>query len=264
MRVGFIGDVVGRPGRGELEKNVKKYKDKFELDFVVANCENASGGFGLSPKNALEIFSYGIDCITGGNHSFDKKDILELMDTYNIIRPFNLYDAKGKGVCNLKKDDKNLSVINLLGIIGQNIAKSIFYSVEDAKKECLSKNILIDLHAEMTSEKMAFFWDQKGKVSAILGTHTHIGTDDLAISKGSAFVADVGLTGSREGAIGMNGDISVAFFKSGIKRANHVELSYKTIFQMIILDLVDGKCEDAFKLRVIDENEFIQRAIRND
>lgn len=263
MKIGFIGDVVGRIGRDELKKNVPIYKEKYNLDFVIANCENASGGFGISPKNALEIFSYGVDCITGGNHSFDKKDIINLMDDYPIIRPFNHYDAPGRGVINLSKDDKSISVINLMGIIGQNMMHSIFHSIDEAISLCESKNIIIDLHAEMTSEKMAFFWDQKNKaqISAILGTHTHVGSDDLQICNGICYVSDVGLSGAREGVIGMDGDASVQAFKTGIKRAFFVNMDYKRIFQMVVIDIENGKCTDAFKLRVINNKEYIQKAI---
>lgn len=262
MKVGFIGDVVGSLGRDELRKYAKKYKEKFELDFLVANCENASGGFGLSAKNAIEIFSYGIDAITGGNHSFDKKDILALMQEFPIIRPFNHYDGTpGKGIVNLKKDNESLSVINLMGAIGVNLCDNIFHSLPKALELCESKNILVDLHSEMTSEKNAFFWEFKGKLSAILGTHTHVGTDDLRVDKGTAYVSDVGLCGAREGVIGMDGDASVEVFKTGLKRAFFVNENYKRIFQMVVLDIIDGKTKEAFKFRLIDNKEYFQEAI---
>lgn len=260
VRVGFIGDVVGSPGREILRDFVRIYREKFSIDFIVANCENASGGFGLGAKNAMEIFSYGIDVISGGNHSFDKKDIIPLMSELPIIRPFNHYNAPGSGVMNLGKDGKDLSVINLLGIMGANLARNIFLCFDEALGLCKSKNILVDLHAEMTSEKMAFLWENRGRVSAILGTHTHVGTDDLKISNGTIFVSDVGLSGAREGVIGMDGDISVAGFKSGLKQSFKVNKSYKKIFQMIVFDLEEGRCVRGFKLKLIDNKEIISEA----
>ncbi|QOQ88177.1 YmdB family metallophosphoesterase [Campylobacter corcagiensis] len=242
-----------------LEQYVKVYKDKFQLDFVVANCENASGGFGLSSTNALEIFDYGVDGITGGNHSFDKKDIIPLMEKMPIIRPFNHYDAPGSGVLNLEKNGENLSIINMLGIMGSNIAKNAFLVTNEALKLCKSKNILIDFHGQMTSEKMAYMWEFKGKVSAIFGTHTHVGTDDLKIELGTSYVSDAGLVGARQGVIGMDGDISVAGFKSGLKQSFKVNNTYKKIFQMIIVEVLDGKSSDVFKVKVIDDQEIITR-----
>lgn len=198
MKFGFIGDVVGRPGREMLKRYSLNLKSKYELDYIIANCENASGGFGLSAKNATEIFEYGIDVVTGGNHSFDKKDILSLMEHMPIIRPFNHYEAPGFGVYNI---DNKLSIINMLGAMGLNLAYNPFLVTDKALKFCKSKNILIDFHGEITSEKMAYFWEFKGKVAAILGTHTHVGTDDLHIDSGTAYVSDVGLTGARQGVL---------------------------------------------------------------
>ncbi|CZE47107.1 TIGR00282 family metallophosphoesterase [Campylobacter geochelonis] len=262
IRVGFLGDVVGKPGREMLKRYVKEMKTKFSLDFVVANCENASGGFGLSAKNAVEIFEYGVDVITGGNHSFDKKDVLPLMQTLPILRPFNHYDnTDGKGVITLKNSDgKSLSVINMLGAMGLNLVKNPFLSIDEALNLCESKNILVDYHAEMTSEKMAFFWDNKERVSAVFGTHTHVGTDDLKISGNAVYVSDAGLVGAREGVIGMDAAASVAGFKTGIKHSFGVNEKYKKIFQMIVFECENGVSTDAFKIKIIDENEIITKA----
>lgn len=252
-RIAFVGDVVGRLGRQELEKHVQAYKEKYEIDFFIANCENASGGFGLSPKNALEIFSYGIDAITGGNHSFDKKDIASLMDDFPILRPYNFYSNNaGKGIINLKKGKKSLTLINLIGQMGLCLTNNAFLEVTKALEEAESENILIDFHAEMTSEKAAMFAYLKGKVSALLGSHTHVGSDDLHISQGSLFLTDIGLTGSREGVIGMNEVESLAGFLTGRKQNFKVNNKHKAIFQVVIFDLVQGKTVQAFKIKEFD------------
>lgn len=261
MRVGFIGDVVGRPGRAMLKEYVKLYKEKYNIDFVVANCENASGGFGLGAKNAMEIFDYGVDVITGGNHSFDKRDIIPLMNEFLILRPYNYYTkTPGVGVITIEKNELSLSVINLIGAMGLNLANNIFHCTDAAISECKSKNILVDLHSEMTSEKMAYFWEFKEKLTAVFGTHTHVGTDDLKIMEGCAYVSDVGLCGARDGVIGMDASASIEAFKTGLKKSFIVNEQYRRIFQMIVFDCYEGTTTTAFKVKVIDDKEFILEA----
>lgn len=262
IRVGFIGDVVGRVGRDALQKYVSKYKKDYEIDFVVANCENASGGFGLSCKNALEIFEYGVDAITGGNHSFDKKEIINLMDKLPIIRPYNFYSSTpGSGICTLQNGQKSLTVINLIGQMGLCLHNNAFLEVIKALEEAQSKNIFIDFHAEMSSEKMAMFAYLKGRVSAIVGTHTHVGSDDLQIDKGTMFLSDIGLTGSRQGVIGMSEIESINGFLTGMKQAFKVNNSHKPIFQIVIFDIEDGKTTSAFKLKQIGQKVIKMEAI---
>ncbi|ASM36638.1 TIGR00282 family metallophosphoesterase [Campylobacter sputorum] len=265
MRVGFIGDVIGRPGREILISNVKEVKKTYKLDFVVANCENASGGFGINSKNAIEILKSGVDVITGGNHSFDQKDIVGLMDEMPILRPYNHYDGvSGKGIINLKKDNKNLCVINLMGNYGLNITNNAFLSAKEAIAKSESKNILIDFHAEATSEKRAMMCYLNGEVSAIFGTHTHIGTDDLQIYNGTAYVTDVGLSGNYFDIIGFEASSPIKSFLTGLKHSFSVDKNAKRAFQMVVFDTDDnGKAVDAFKVRLIDgiDEILIQRAI---
>ncbi|ASM38333.1 MAG: TIGR00282 family metallophosphoesterase [Campylobacter sputorum] len=261
MRVGFIGDVIGRPGREILISNVKEVKKTYKLDFVVANCENASGGFGINSKNAIEILKSGVDVITGGNHSFDQKDIVGLMDEMPILRPYNHYDGvSGKGIINLK----NLCVINLMGNYGLNITNNAFLSAKEAIAKSESKNILIDFHAEATSEKRAMMCYLNGEVSAIFGTHTHIGTDDLQIYNGTAYVTDVGLSGNYFDIIGFEASSPIKSFLTGLKHSFSVDKNAKRAFQMVVFDTDDnGKAVDAFKIRLIDgiDEILIQRAI---
>ncbi|ASM39957.1 YmdB family metallophosphoesterase [Campylobacter sp. RM12327] len=265
MRVGFIGDVIGRPGREILISNVKEVKKTYKLDFVVANCENASGGFGINSKNAIEILKSGVDVITGGNHSFDQKDIVGLMDEMPILRPYNHYDGiSGKGIINLKKDNKNLCVINLMGNYGLNITNNAFFSAKEAIAKSESKNILIDFHAEVTSEKRAMMCYLNGEVSAIFGTHTHIGTDDLQIYNGTAYVTDVGLSGNYFDIIGFEASSPIKSFLTGLKHSFSVDKNAKRAFQMVVFETDNnGKAVDAFKIRLIDgiDEILIQRAI---
>lgn len=265
MRVGFIGDVVGRVGRKIIAQNLMSIREKFGLDFVAANCENASGGFGLSAQNATELLSYGIDAITGGNHSFDKKEIVGLMNDLPIIRPYNHFEGVGgRGVINLKNGEKSLSVINLMGHYAMPYVNNAFLEVERALKECESENILIDFHAEATSEKNAFFRYMNGRVGAILGTHTHVGTDDLQILNYTAYASDVGLTGAFDGVIGMDKEAPIKTFLTGIKHSFSINEKCRRIFQMIVFDIEEGKCTDAFKIRIIDgiDDMQIQQALK--
>lgn len=265
MRVGFIGDVVGRGGRSILQSNLAALKAKFEIDFVVANCENASGGFGLSAQNATELLACGIDAITGGNHSFDKKDIVALMGELPIVRPYNHFSGvSGRGVINLGRGDKSLSVINLMGHYGMPYVGNAFLEVENALKECASENILVDFHAEATSEKNAMFCHLAGRVGAVLGTHTHVGSDDLQILNGTVYATDVGLTGAFDGVIGMDKAAPLKTFLTGLKHSFSINERCRRILQMIVFDINSGRTVDAFKLRIIDgiDEMQIQKALK--
>lgn len=265
MRVGFIGDVIGRPGREILISKARELKKTYKLDFLVANCENASGGFGLNSKNALEILQSGVDVITGGNHSFDQKDISSLMEQMPILRPYNHYEGTtGKGIINLKKENVSLCVINLIGNYGFSLTNNAFLSANEAILKSESKNILIDFHAETTSEKRAMMCYLNGKVSAIFGTHTHIGTDDLQIYNSTAYVSDVGLSGNYFDVIGFEASSPIYTFTTGLKRSFSVDKNTKRALQMIVLQTDDeGKAVDALKIRMIDGIDEIltQRAI---
>ena len=159
MKIAFIGDIVGRPGREMLKKYLPKLKQEHEIDFVIANYENASHGFGLTPKNADEIVGYGIDCMTGGNHSWDKKEIENLFDTHEILRPHNYPEGvSGTGCKVYDVCTEKLAVINLMGHYSMPLVDNAFRKAK-ATVEVLHadgvKNIFIDFHAEATSEKRA-------------------------------------------------------------------------------------------------------------
>ena len=198
MKIAFIGDIVGRPGREMLKKYLSQIKKEYDIDFIIANYENASHGFGLTPKNADEIFSYGVDCMTGGNHSWDKKEISKLFDTHEILRPYNYPDGvEGTGCKVYNVAGEDLAVINLMGHYGMPYVDNAFRGAKEIVKllhEDGVKNIFIDFHAEATSEKRAMMMLLQGQVSAIVGTHTHVSSDDLQISNSTLYLTDMGLT----------------------------------------------------------------------
>jgi metallophosphoesterase (TIGR00282 family) len=259
MKILYLADVVGKPGRGMIKHHLKTIKQKHNIDLVIINAENASHGFGVSIKNSKELFAMGIDLMTGGNHSWDKKDILPTLDFEPILRPLNYPSiAPGTGVGYLSVDDEKLAVINLMGYfmmpMVDNPFTMIVAEVERLQNEGY-KNIFIDMHAEATSEKRALMMMLQGKVSAICGSHTHVGTDDLEINKGTFYVTDVGLTGCRDGVIGMDKKQPMERFLTSISSKFDVPNSCKKILQGIVFELEDGKCIDAFKIKAYDYEE---------
>ena len=191
--------------------------------------------------------------------------LFALMDALPIIRPYNHFaGTAGRGAINLNKDGKSLSVVNLMGHYGLPHTNNAFLEAERALKECESENILIDFHAEATSEKNAFFRLFCGRVGAIAGTHTHVGTDDLQIVSGTAYVSDVGLSGAFDGVIGMDAEAPVKSFLTGLKHSFKVNEKCRRIFQMVVFEFDGGRCTDAFKIRVIDGvgEPLVQRAVK--
>ena len=255
MRIAFIGDIVGRPGRKIIKENLKNLRDEFDIDYVIANGENASHGFGLTVKNCDELLKAGIDLITGGNHSFDKrKDMLALLDTQPVLRPDNYPEGvAGKGLFITEIKGEKFAVLNLMGLFSMPSVENPFNwaekIIEDLHTQGI-KNIFIDFHAEATSEKRVMMMMFQGKVSAICGTHTHIGTDDLHVDEGTAYISDVGLTGCRDNVIGMDKEVPIHRAKTGLGGHFNVPNSCKAILQMIVIDIEEEKTTDAFKIKL--------------
>lgn len=261
MKIGFIGDIVGKPGRVMLQMHLKKIRDTYDLDMVIANGENASHGFGLSIDHAKELLSYGVDMISGGNHSWDKKEIIPLLDVMPILRPLNYpKGVPGSGVKILHVKNETVAILNVLGHYGMPMVENPFLSAQREVNTLLEegiKTIIIDFHAEVTSEKRAMHLLLRGKVSGILGTHTHIGTDDLLIEEGTCYVSDVGLSGCRDGVIGMDKDAPLKRFLTGLPASLEIPKKCKKVLQMVIMEMEEGKCIEAFKLRVFDDKETL-------
>ena len=268
MKIGFIGDIVGRPGRKMVRHHLKNIRDKEGLDFVIANYENASHGFGLTQKNAKELFDSGIDIMTGGNHTWDKKDIIPLLESMPLLRPINYPEGvPGRGLEIVKVNGEKLAVINLMGYFSMPMVDNPFITIKKVVDELEAeeiKNVFIDFHAEATSEKRALLMMLKGKVSAIAGTHTHIGSDDLEIFYNSGYVTDVGLTGCRDNVIGMEASVPIKRFLTGLPGHFEVPNSCKKIFQMVVFEIKNGKCIDAYKIKAYDEDSYFisQKALK--
>jgi metallophosphoesterase (TIGR00282 family) len=262
MKIAFIGDIVGRPGRDMLKNYLTKIKEEYGVDFVIANYENASHGFGLTLKNCNELFSYGIDVMSGGNHTWDKKDIIPLFDTHELLRPHNYPDGTpGTGCKVYDVAGEKLAVLNLMGHYSMPYTDNAFRCAQKTVEELHEagiKNIFIDFHAEATSEKRGMMMLLQGKVSAIIGTHTHVSTDDFQIANGTAYMTDIGLSGCRDNVIGMDAKVPLKQFLTGMKGHFDVPKKCKKILQIAIIDISDGKCASAFKLKQFCDGRVIK------
>jgi metallophosphoesterase (TIGR00282 family) len=262
MRIAFIGDIIGRPGRTIIKEYLPILKEEYSIDFVIANSENASHGYGLNEKNAKELFSYGIDAMTGGNHTWDKKEIIKFIDNFPILRPIN-YNASlpGKGYDLFDVAGEKLVVINALGQFAMPSVDNPFSMVQNLVNELHDQglnNIFLDFHAETTAEKRAMFLMLKEKISAQVGTHTHISTDDLLIENDALYLTDIGLTGCRDNVIGMKSEVPIQRFLTGMGGHFDIPKSCKKLLQIVVMDIHGGKCIHGFKLKQFDDGRLLK------
>ena len=220
MKILFFGDIFGRSGRDALIKRLPYFKKKYNPDFILANGENASHGKGISQTICNDLFSAGIDVITGGNHIFDNNDVFNFIDKEKrLLRPNNYpIDTPGKGYGIYEKNQKKILVVNVMGRVFMQPLDDPFETVRKVINEkIIGKDvsaIIIDIHCEATSEKMAIGHEFDGKASLIVGTHTHIPTSDARIlSNGTAYISDLGMCGDYDSIIGMDKIKSLERFK---------------------------------------------------
>jgi len=206
MRILFIGDIVGKPARAYLKEVLPGLRSEQKIDCVVANGENAAGGSSVTTDTVKQIFASGVDILTSGDHIFRKRDAKEVLETMEVIRPLNYGDlAWGRGWRIKEVNGSSVAVINLLGRIFMQPVDCPFKAVREVleriRKE--TKTIIVDMHAEATSEKLAMGYFLAGKVTAVIGTHTHVPTaDERIIDEATAYITDVGMTGSWDSVLG--------------------------------------------------------------
>ena len=212
MKVLFIGDTVARAGRSILHQHLKSIQDEFAIDLTILNCENAAAGIGVTPKIADQLFDWGVDVLTSGNHIWDKKEILPYLDSNpRILRPANYPEGnpgRGTAVVTARNGEK-AAVVNIQGRVFMPMIDDPFRVIASALSEIPSdvRVIIVDMHGEATAEKVAMGWYLDGKVSAVLGTHTHIPTaDETILPAGTAYQTDVGMTGPFQSVIGVMTD----------------------------------------------------------
>jgi 2',3'-cyclic-nucleotide 2'-phosphodiesterase len=221
LRCMVIGDIIGKPGRLAVGHELPGLRAELDIGLVIANGENVAAGAGLTPSLAEELLAGGIDVITSGNHIWDKREIYEYLDTNRpVLRPLNYPDeAPGRGwLVYSTPDGVDVAVINAMGRVFMNQLDSPFTSIDrliDGGAEPLPAVRIVDFHCEITSEKNAMGWYLDGRVSAVVGTHTHVPTADARVLPGgTAYITDVGMTGARGGVIGVRREQSIAVMRS--------------------------------------------------
>ncbi len=257
MKILFIADIVGRPGRWATSQLLPDLRRNLDIDFVIANVENAAGGFGLTKEIGQKIITYGVDCLTSGNHIWDRKDIFPYLDEeYRVLRPANYppdVPGRGSGIFETRKFEK----VGVINIQGRVFIKEIdcpfrrsLEEVEKLKKD--AKVIVVDMHAEATSEKMSLGFYLDGKISALIGTHTHVQTaDEIILPKGTAYITDAGMTGPHNSIIGIRKEDALARFLTQIPhrfRLGIEDVKFSAV--LIDVDSDSGKAKSIERLKI--------------
>lgn len=251
MRILFVGDVVGKTGRLAVGRRLPVLRKQLEADLVIVNGENAAGGAGLTPDTADEIFAAGADVITMGNHTWDQKELLPYLDRNpRIIRPLNLPPGlPGRGWVTVETPAGRAAVLNLLGRVFLNISPDDpFRAADEAVARIRERTpvIVVDFHAEATSEKQALGWYLDGRVTAVIGTHTHVQTaDGRVLPGGTGYVTDAGMTGARDSVIGFDRETIIRRFLT--QRPVRFELAGgDAVLSAVLLhcDPATGRCLD--------------------
>ena len=256
MRILMIGDVIGRPGREAVRRILPSLRQEKEIDLVIANGENTAGGFGLTAETASELLDSEVDVITSGNHIWDKKEFIPYLDDVQsdgmpVLRPANYPDAPGVGVIR----HKGVAIMNLMGRVFMTQLDCPFRTadrlLEDLRIEDQSPVVIVDFHAEATSEKQAMGWYLDGRVSGVFGTHTHVGTVDARIlPQGTAYLTDVGMTGPVDSVIGSDTNAVLQRFLTSMP-TNLPVAKGPCVFNSVLVE-VDEKTGRAISVERID------------
>jgi metallophosphoesterase (TIGR00282 family) len=249
VKILFIGDIVGQPGRNAVKTLLPKLREQHALDFVIANGENSAGGSGITPRTAEEIFSAGVDVITSGDHLWDQKEVLELLaNERRFLRPLNYPSGtpgQGSGVFEIQDSKLKIAVLNAQGRTFmpplENPFLLVFEEVKRLREQ--TKIIFVDFHAEATSEKIAFARFLDGQVSAVVGTHTHVQTaDEQIFPGGTAYLTDAGFTGPHESVLGREIEPVIKKFLTGIPQRFEVAKNAVLLHGAVIeIDDASGK-----------------------
>ena len=244
MKILAVGDIVGETGIKELKNKLNKIIQKEEIDFVIVNGENATEGMGITEKNFNDIISQKVDVVTMGNHTWGKKDIFKFINHPKLIRPANYpKGVVGKGYGIYKCNKKKIAVINLIGRVYINVlSENPFLIVKDIINKIKDKVdiIIVDFHAEATGEKITMGYYLDGMVTAIFGTHTHVQTaDEKILPKGTAYISDIGMTGTKNSALGMDVSVALKRFETSLPERYKVA-SGEGMLNGIIYDIDDN------------------------
>lgn len=254
MNILAVGDIVGSTGIKELQNNLQKVKQKYDIDFVIVNGENAAEGMGLTERNFKDILSSGANCVTMGNHTWGKKEIFKFIDNPKLIRPANYPEGVcGKGYEIYKCKSKKIAVINALGraeinIMTENPFLVVKKIVEQIKNEV--DIIILDFHAEATAEKKAMAYYLDGDITVMFGTHTHVQTaDEQILEKGTGFITDIGMTGPKNSIIGMEKEAALKRFLTSLPEKYRVATG-EAIFNCVLFKINDetNKVEEIIRI----------------
>ena len=256
MKILFIGDVVAKPGRVAVLERIQDLREQYEIDLAIMNAENLAGGFSVTPSLCEELFASGIDVMTSGNHIFDKKEAIPYISKQpRLLRPANYPpNTPGNGIWRGVINNTPVAVMNLMGRVFMPPSDDPF-RMADQLLHSLNGEVkvrLVDMHAEATSEKVAMGWYLDGKVSAVVGTHTHVQTaDERVLPGGTAYLTDLGMTGSYAGVIGMNKEDVIARFTSAIvRRAEHSTREARICGAVIDVDELTGRARSILRLNL--------------
>lgn len=247
MNILFIGDISGKIGRKTVAKILPKLKEEENIDLVIANVENCAHGFGVTEKTAEELTKAGIDFMTTGDHALKRTKQFSVYKKFPIIRPANYsQEAPGKGYTIIEVNKKNIVIINLIGRVFMKMdydcpfhkINEILANLTLPKKDIFA--IIVDIHAEATSEKISMRHFLDGKVNAVLGTHTHVMTADSEITKkNTAYITDVGMTGFRDGSLGLEISGIIKTFLTQIKHAHAIPESGRSMLNSVLIKIDD-------------------------
>ncbi|HEU4478050.1 MAG TPA: TIGR00282 family metallophosphoesterase [Pyrinomonadaceae bacterium] len=259
MKVLMIGDVVAKPGRLAVLERLQDLREQHDIDLALMNAENVAGGFSITPSLAEQLFSAGIDVMTSGNHIFDKREAIEYIGKQpRLLRPANYPPGTpGKGIWTGEIKGVSVAVLNLMGRVFMPPADDPFRIAENLLESvpATTKVRIVDMHAEATSEKVAMGWFLDGRVSAVLGTHTHVQTaDERILPQGTAYLTDLGMTGSYAGVIGMEkGDVIARFISVIGKRPEHSKGEARICAAVIDIDEESGRARSIERLNLTHE-----------
>lgn len=256
MNILMIGDVVAKPGRIAVLERIQDLREQYEIDLAVMNAENLAGGFSVTPSLCEQLFESGIDVMTSGNHIFDKKEAIPYIARQpRLLRPANYPpNTPGSGMWTGVIRNTQVAVLNLMGRVFMPPSDDPFRAVDELLKSLPPeiKVRVVDVHAEATSEKVAMGWYLDGRVSGVVGTHTHVQTaDERLLPQGTAYLTDLGMTGSYSGVIGMNKEDVIARFTSAIaKRAEHSTLQARICGAVLDVDEETGKARSIVRFNL--------------
>lgn len=255
MNILFIGDVVGQASADFLVSRLPALKKQYNTDVTIVNGENSADGNGITPFSANILLNGGVDVITTGNHCFRRREMNDIYETSDIIiRPANLGDVVGKGFCILDMGRTQLAVINLIGMAFMDNCDNPFNYVDRLLTEIATKNIIVDFHAEATSEKKAMGYFLEGRVSAVIGTHTHVQTADQQIIGGhTGFITDTGFTGVKESVLGIDKEVIISRLTTYYPRKHtYPEGEIMINGVSLTIDEKTGKCTAIKRINTLD------------